>query len=476
MSTLKFFLSVSAGFRWVLLAGIVLAIVVAATGCGGGSSMNPGSGLGSVATQVRIGDAPADRVIAFEVSVGPITMTPSGGVAFTVLAGTQRVELTHLSGTSEPLALVDVPQGNYTSMSITLSNPEVTFINNSGAVVKLEPPLNQAVTINLSPALTVGASASVVNIDLNLANLLTFDSQGNVSGVSPIPSAFTVSTSAVAAQNNGDQEEAENGELEDITGMVTSVSGTSFAMTVGQSGVSLKFATDGNTEFKDGASLSTLLNTIVKVEGVTKPDGTLYAKQVEGIENQNGAELEGVITQVTGNPATQLVIVAQDGIGSGMDDAKVGSMQTVNVTGAQYRVDQGHIDTSGIGGLPSPPNFPFDATTIHAGQRVETESSETMNGGSIVAEKVKLQQQALTGTVSGLSGPTSAGPATFTLTVGADSAIAMLSGQTTVTVFWQPGTNLHELTSVNNGDRVRVRGLVFFTGSSFNMIARRIDP
>jgi len=51
----------------------------------------------------------------------------------------------------------------------------------------------------------------------------------------------------------------------------------------------------------------------------------------------------------------------------------------------------------------------------------------------------------------------------------------MVSGQTTATVFWQPGTNLHNLTSVNNGDSVRVRGLVFFTGSSFNMIARRID-
>ena len=42
-------------------------------------------------------------------------------------------------------------------------------------------------------------------------------------------------------------------------------------------------------------------------------------------------------------------------------------------------------------------------------------------------------------------------------------------------MFWQPGTDLHKLTSVNNGDTVRVRGLVFFSGSSFNMIARRID-
>lgn len=117
----------------------------------------------------------------------------------------------------------------------------------------------------------------------------------------------------------------------------------------------------------------------------------------------------------------------------------------------------------------------FDAATVHAGQRVEVETASSFSGTSLVAEKVKLQQQALVGTVSGLAGPTSAGPVTFILTLPSDSAFAMLSGQTTVNVSWQPGTDLHNLASVNNGDRVRVRGLVFFTGSSFNMIARRID-
>ena len=51
----------------------------------------------------------------------------------------------------------------------------------------------------------------------------------------------------------------------------------------------------------------------------------------------------------------------------------------------------------------------------------------------------------------------------------------MLSGKTQITVYWQAGTDLHKLTDVKNGDTVRARGLVFFTGSSFNMIARRID-
>lgn len=403
--------------------------------------------------------------------MGPISLTPSSGAAVTVLSTTRRLELAHMSGTNEPLALLTIPQGTYTGGSLTVSNPEVVFINNLGQTVKLEPAFNQAVTVNFSPALTVGAAASVVNIDLNVANSLTFDAQGNVTGVNISGSSFASSLSTVAAEN---EQEPEDGELEDTTGTVSSVSGTSFTLLVGMAGTPLTFTTDANTEFNDGASLATMANTVVTVEGVTRADGTLYAKEVEGVENMGGAELEGLISQVTGNPATQLAFVADDGSGNGMDDTTVGSSFTADVSGAQYKVAKGNIDTSGIGGLPAPPNFPFDSSTVHAGQRVELESVSALSGNSLVAEKVKLIQQTLPGTVSGLSGTA---PTTFTLTVPADSAFAMLSGSTTVTIFWQPGTDVSNLPhALANGDTVRVRGLLFFTGSEFNMIARRIRP
>jgi len=456
----------------VLLWSVLLGVVAVTTGCGSYSS-SPMTATTSAksATQVRIGDAPSDRVVSFEISVGPVTMTTTGASAVTALSSSRRIELAHLSETNEPLALLNVPQGSYGSMTLAVANPEVTFINNLGATVELQPAFNQSITINFSPALNVGTGSSVINIDLNLANSLTFDAQGNVTGVAITANSFAVSTSTVAPVQ---QQHAEDGELEDTTGLVTGVSGSSFTMTVGQNGVSLTFTTDANTQFSDGASLATMLNTIVNVEGNTQPDGSLYAKEVEGIENNAGMEADGLITRVSGNPATQLSVVAQDGSGSGMDATTVGTTLTVAVSGANYKVDQGNIDTSGIGGLPSSPNFPFDATTVHAGQRVEVESSSSMPNSTTVADKVKLQQQTLTGTVSGLPATTSAGPIRFTLTVAPDSAFAMLAGLSTITVYWQPGTDLHNVANVSNGDTVRVRGLVFFTGSSFNMIARRI--
>lgn len=459
------------GLTILTAAGLLFTVA-----CGGGNSTttNPGPQGASATSQIRMGDAPADRVLAFEATVGPITLMPSSGSAVMVLSGTRRIELSHLSGTSEPLALLNIPAGTYTSATLTVANPEVTFLNSSNVVQEIEPAFNQAITINFTPSLTVGAGASVVNLDLSLANSLTFDASGNVIGVNLSAASFTVSTSAVAGNQNN--EEDDDGELEDTTGMVTSVSGTSFTLTVGQNGVPLTFSTDANTEFDDGAVLTSMLNTIVKVEGVTLADGSLYAKEVEGVESNNGAEAEGLITAVTGNPATQLSLVAQDGLGSGITATTVGTTLNVNVSGAQYKVDKGSVDTSGLsGGLPSS-TFPFDASSIHAGQAVEVESNGSVNNSSVAAEKVKLKQQGLSGVVSGLAGSTSAGPVTFTLTVASDSAFATLSGSQTVTVFWQQGTDLKNLSSVSNGNTVRVRGLVFFTPTGANLIARRIQP
>jgi hypothetical protein len=455
--------------RKVSIAATLAVSLLIAVGCGKSSTSTSPIVNAAAASQVRIGDAPADKVISFEVTVGPIMLSPGNVPA---LSGTRRIELTHLSGTSEPLALLNVPPGTYTGAQITVSKPEITFVNNLGQVTEIQPTFNQSVSITFASPVTVGAGSSVLDIDLNLANSLTFDALGNVTGVSLSSSSFTFSASAVAADENNEQED--NGEQEDITGLVTNVNGTSFDLQLGQSGTTLTFTTDSNTQFSDGATLGTMLKTMVTVEGVTMPNGSLYAKEVEGIENENGVEAEGLITAVTGNPATALTFVDQDGSGSGFDDTKVGTPLTVDVTNAQYNVGKGNIDTSGIGGLPATPNFPFDATTIHAGQAVEVESSSALTGSSISAEKVKLHQQGLSGMVSGLTGPTSAGPVTFILTLDPKSAFAVLSGQTSVTVFWQPGTDLHHLTSVNNNDTVRVRGLVFFTGTSFNMIARRI--
>lgn len=453
-----------AAFALIMAAGLVFA-----AGCGGGGSGIAGPGptptpANSASTQVRFGDAPADSVISFEVTVSALTLTPSGGgTAVSIPVGANnRIELSHSAGTFEPFAVGNLPQGTFSAANLTLTNSELTFLNGTG-LVHINGPASAQVTIALSPAITVGASPLVLNIDVNLANSIT-TTAGTITGISFGPTSFTITakTPGVQAVEQGD-----DGEIEDVLGTVTAATSTSFTLKVGQTGSSLNFNFDATTQFKDGLTAATLLNQIVEVEGFTRSDGSLFAKEVEGQEAATGSEVEGIIRSISGS---LLTVTSHDGAGAGMDDTKVGADFTVSIAGlgaSKFRFDGGN----GFGSLV-PATLTFDATTIHQGQRIEVESNSPVPtaGGSITADKVKLQQQGISGSVSNLA----ASGDTFDLTVAADSALAVISGQTVVHVIKVSVTD-NRFGAIANGSGLRVRGLLFWNGTSWSMVARRIQ-
>src|SRR5262249_5142219 len=116
---------------------VALAVTIALTACGGtnrsaqNTPSSPIRSASSTAVTVNIGDAPADRVVSFEITVNSITLTKSDNTTVSLLSAPRRVEVTHLAGTSEPLVISQVPQGSYTSATISVSAPEVVFIDNT---------------------------------------------------------------------------------------------------------------------------------------------------------------------------------------------------------------------------------------------------------------------------------------------------------------------------------------------------------
>ncbi|MGZ4841718.1 MAG: hypothetical protein ACXV5J_08220, partial [Candidatus Angelobacter sp.] len=108
----------------------------------------------------------------------------------------------------------------------------------------------------------------------------------------------------------------------------------------------------------------------------------------------------------------------------------------------------------------------FDASHIGKGQRVEADTGSS-TATPMVADKLKLREQALVGTVSAASA------SGFTLTLNASSAFATLTGQSTVAVSVVSGTNL-KVTPANT-NTVRVRGLIFFNAGAYSMTAARVD-
>jgi hypothetical protein len=452
----------------LLLAGMLMAALALATGCGGGGSgvtsagPTPTPAPGTVSTQVRFGDAPADSVIAFEVSVSALSLTPTGGgaaVTVTVPAN-NRIELTHASGKFEPFIVGNLPQGTFSAANLTLVNSELTFLSAGGTPVHINGPATASISVPLSPNLTIGSSPLVLNIDVNVANSIT-TAAGVVNGISFGPTSFNITAKAPGAAAN---QQDDDGEIEDVQGTVTAVNNPSFTLKL-QNGSSLTFTTDGTTQFKDGVTtVASLLNQVVTVEGFTKPDGSLFAKEVEGLESATGAEVEGLITAISG---TTLTVTAQDGIGNGFDDTKVGATFSVNIAGlsaSKFRVKAGN----GFGGgLPSA-SFPFDATTIHQGQRIEVDTDAVVPpaNGAITPDKINLQQQGVFGTVA------NAATNTFDINLATDSALRVISGQTVVHVTKTASTDSR--VTVSNGIAVQVRGMLFWNGTSWQLLARRI--
>lgn len=447
------------------IAAALFAVLIVTAGCGGGGGTNNSSTSSTVSgtsLHINVGDAPVDRIVDFEITVNSIVLTNSSGGMVTVLSSPTRIELTHLAGTVEPLSLMTVPPGTYTSATISVSNPKVEFVNDAGQVVEATVTLTSGTaTVNFNPAITIGSTPTALNFDFNLAASVTLNTANNTATVTPM---FTASTAAVAAENEQDDE---NGELEDINGTITSVSPPSFTISVQQTSQSLTFTTDSSTQFEGIAGVSALsAGMIVEVDAVTQPDGSLLAKKVE-VEENNGMELEGLVTGVTGTPATQFQLLVQDEQSSSSTMPTLGSTVTVNVTnGTSFTFETDDVDLSN---LPFSPTF--DASTLAKAQSVEVDTA-TPGMSTVTADKVKLEQQALSGTVSGTA--TSGGQTTFTLTVAPDSAFALLTGSSTLTVVKQPGTELKGISSIFDGEAVRARGLLFFNGASYTMVASRV--
>lgn len=300
----------------------------------------------------------------------------------------------------------------------------------------------------------------IISIDVNLSNSVTL-AGGVVNGIVFGPTSFTITAKAPGAQAN---QQDDDGEIEDVRGTVTSATASSFVLSVGQTKSSLTFSFDATTQFSDGATAAALANQIVKVEGFTRADGSLFAKEVEGLESSTGSEVESLITAISG---ATLTISADDGIGNGMDDTKVGVSFSVNIAGlnaSKFRVDGGN----GFGGS-IPNTLSFGPTTIHQGQRVEIESDVAVPAanGSITPDKIKLQQQGVSGTVGNL-----AASGNFDLSLAADSALRTISGQTVVHVTKSPITDMRSTPA--NGGAAQVRGLLFWDGTAWQMIARRV--
>jgi hypothetical protein len=420
------------------------------------------------AVQVRIGDAPVDRVLAFELTVTSITLTDTNGTTTNVLSSPTEVEFTHLAGTFEPLTLNSISQGTYAKATITVSSPDVTYIDpGTGLIMEKHPTLaTPTATVTFpSGGLTVGSGATSINFDFNLANSLVFDASNNVT-VTPV---FTASSVTVAS--NQQDQDTDDGNVEGVQGAVVSASGSTIVIATEKSGIQLSFSTNASTTYDGVSGLSGIQpGEIVQIDARTQTDGSLIATKIEIEDAQNNSlESDGIVTSVNGHPAVSLKLLVQGEVSAAPSGSKpvLGSEILVTILGSTtYKINADHVDLSNLPFTPV-----FNGSTIAPAQRVETDV-DSPNTMAVLASKVKLQQQSLSGIVSGYTATN--GHGSFTLTLSSDSMFAKLTGLTTITVYQQSATKLKNIPPISNGDTLRVRGLLFLDGTQYRMVASHI--
>lgn len=466
--------SISRVVRCIACATLGVSVLLL-FGCGGGtsSSPNPNPQPNTTSLQVNIGDGPSDRLVAVSMTIGSMTLAGTSG-SVTVVSSSTPVEMMHLMGTMQPISLMNVPQGTYSGATVNLSSALVMYLDPAtGQLVQktVSGPLSAGVSFN--PALTVSNTPMVLNLDMDMASSVSIDGAGNV----------TMTPTMTASMNSGGTSighDPEDGGMEHMTGTVKSFSGNSFTMSMMQTSQDVPVATNSNTQFQGMGGMGSMSNgMIIMVDATMQADGSFMAHTVESVMSMSGGSMAaGLVTSLTGSPVTQLTLVMHEGEGTGMMGSNLAATTTVNVSPtATFNIDTDNVDTSNLPFTPA-----FDATTVFKGQRVEAVSSTgmmqgggmggMMGGGTIDASEIDLEQQGLSGTVSGYTG--SGAPTTFTLAVPADSAFATLTGATAITVFQQPGTELRGMTTITNGSTVHVRGLLFVDAGAYKLVAGRI--
>jgi hypothetical protein len=437
-------------------------------GGGGGGGGGGNKGGAAVALLVNIGDASVDRVVELDMTITQVTLTSASNATVLLLSAPAKAEFRHEAGSLQPLAMTTLAADTYTQATITLgTTAHATVLDNSGV-----PRPSQTVTLGTTTftvplgSVVVGTTTPMVlNVDFNMSSSVSVDPSFNVT----INPSFKGALNAFAAS----APQVETGKIEDVDGTITAITSPNFTMAVEQASGSLLLVTNSSTQFVGIGGLSGLaVSNVVEVTGAMQSNGVLLATKVEALDlTTGGLEVNGMVTAITGAPATSVQLIPQNAASPTLSSPVLGGPFTVNGMGtAAYGEDTDEVDFTGLT-LPA-----FTATTLTKGQQIRVTTS-TPSSTVITTGHVTLQQQAVTGQVLSSSGGGQGTVGTIVLNLPSDSYLTLLTGETQITVFQQANTQFVGITAVSAGATIRARGLLVFNSGAtphWQMVASRL--
>jgi hypothetical protein len=458
-------------------AVVILCLVsLGLFGCNGAMNFSPPpppppAANNSAPVSITITDAPPANVtiLSFEVTVTSATLNP-GSVP--LISSPRIIEVKELEADSAFLSTLNVPTGTYQSITVNFANPEITFLNQTGAVLAgcanntvCEIQSNNAGSATYSGApfpvtITTGV-ASALRLDVNVANVIT-----------PTLGVDFSAANAVTVQQLATHGSGETDEMDDLVGVVQNPNLLNQNFTLHTMHGDFLITTDANTEYEiHGCSASNFncLQTgqVVQVDVRLLTGGVMDAKRIELDDEVEDNEAEGVVTKI--DDATHFEMVVLDELPL-TANVNIGNPITVTLSSASFQ-----IKSDGLS-VPSALQNAFQAATTTSqllpGQVVEVRVTSFAAGPpiSVTTDRVRLSMTQFTGIVMAIALPNftlGSLPAIFT-NAGINSIVVVTSNQTDV----DGSTNINALL---DGNTVSTRGLLFKNGANPpEMIAKKV--
>jgi len=397
--------------------------------CGGGGTAT----LSMTMTAAPLTPPPNTNLLSFIVDVNTITLTSSTGTNVNIPLNSTKlsVDLTKLQSDSAFLGTsATVPAGSYASITVSLSNPVVTFCTQTsgntgcaaGSVATISGGAAAAPKITTAPfPLTLTANQKTgLAINLNLGNSLTVNA-------SQVVTAVNLGAANVLSANNlpSASSSVATGQLdfvEDVTGVVTAVNTTTQSVTVKTATRgSLTAVANSSTVFSPNCTAFSLSLTfascvvqghVASLDMVLNSDGTLTLLEYDPLSTTAGDWIEGVVTAIPSS-STQFSVATNDAVfatsGSVISSSlSFGAAVNVTLVGSPQRPFV--VDTKGFVAPANAFSGGTDTSVLAPGQTVAAHvTAFTAGSGSTLAkasaDSLYLRFTRVTGTVASVAPP-----------------------------------------------------------------------
>jgi hypothetical protein len=452
---------------------------LALTGCGESSDTNQTGQTDQTTTSTAtvnlvVTDTPATNltVLSFQVQITAAVLQP-GNVA--LLPRPVTVDLAQLVSDTGFLASTVIGSATYTSLEISLANPQVTLLNNTGTAITLagqscaagatctfSPALDNAnVTISngVFPLTITASSTTGLNLDLSIPDLLQSDLSVTLADGSSV-------NLSLLSGNGPAQQQAR---IDDVLGTVTAVSGSQVTLTTAF-GDSLVLTESGSTGYVYPESVCSMPSAscvstgqIVTADLSLLGDGSLGITSVSYVGSSGSPLVKALVlsTDTSGTiPSAQILLQREVNVPS----LSAGQLATVSLpSGTAYSVGVADYPQVSMAGFASATDIrPGQELIISVGSDLTTgtvpsfsTSAVYLESSQIVGEIFVVDSAAASLEVTGLSG----------LFTGSRPIIQQMEVQTgTSTMF--TGFNSPSLSAVSVGQFVVAKGPLFYdTGS-----------